>query len=162
MKIIGKIETPLQVLLVDDNPGDIRLTREAFLDSTISFRLHVAVDGLDTMAFLRREGMHVLAPRPDMILLDLNLPKMDGREVLLRIKTDDDLKSIPTIVLTSSTAELDIVTSYQLQANCYLAKPIQLEAFHQVMKGITDFWLTKVLLPRHDPIHHATRGETPE
>jgi chemotaxis family two-component system response regulator Rcp1 len=149
MQITGKNEMPLHVLLVDDNPGDIRLTREAFHDSAISTCFHVAVDGLETMAFLRREGMHILAPRPDVILLDLNLPKMDGREVLTQIKRDGDLKSIPTIVLTSSIAEADIVASYQLQANCYLAKPFQLDAFLMVVKGIADFWFKKVLLPRN-------------
>jgi two-component system, chemotaxis family, response regulator Rcp1 len=147
MKAIGKNDMPLHVLLVDDNPGDIRLTREAFRDSDLSVCLHTAVDGLDAMAFLKREGIHAVAPRPDLILLDLNLPIMDGREVLTRIKGDRDLKAIPTIVLTSSETEVDIATSYRLQANCYLTKATELEAFQSVVKSIGDFWFKKVILP---------------
>jgi chemotaxis family two-component system response regulator Rcp1 len=138
----------LQVLLVEDSPGDVRLTQEAFRDANMSLRLHVASDGVEAMAFLRHEGRHADAPRPDLILLDLNLPKMDGREVLAYIKEDDNLKSIPTVILTTSEAEVDIVKSYQLQANCYLSKPVQLEAFEGVVKSINDFWLTKAKLPQ--------------
>lgn len=139
---------PIQVLLVEDSPGDVRLTQEAFRDANQSILLHVAADGVEAMAFLRREGPHVLAPRPDLILLDLNLPKMDGREVLAHIKEDGNLKTIPTVILTTSDAESDIVKSYQLQANCYLTKPVQLDAFEGLVKSINDFWLTKVKLPQ--------------
>ena len=113
-----------------------------------SIHLHVAPDGVEAMAFLRHEGTHFNAPRPDLILLDLNLPKMDGREVLARIKEDEVLKTIPTVILTTSDAEADIVKSYQLQANCYLTKPVQLDAFESLVKSINDFWLTKVKLPQ--------------
>jgi two-component system, chemotaxis family, response regulator Rcp1 len=136
------------VLLVEDSPGDVRLTQEAFLDAATAIDLRVAADGVDAMAFLRREGVHADAPRPDFILLDLNLPKMDGREVLAHIKEDEDLKTIPTVILTTSDAEVDILTSYQLQANCYLSKPVQLEEFEGLVKSINDFWLTKVRLPQ--------------
>ena len=139
---------PIDVLLVEDSPGDVRLTQEAFHAANTSVHLHVASDGVAAMAFLRPEGAHVHAPRPDLILLDLNLPKMDGREVLARIKADDSLKMIPTVILTTSVAEADIVKSYQLQANCYLSKPVQLEAFESLVKSINDFWLTRVKLPR--------------
>ena len=108
----------------------------------------MATDGVEAMAFLRREGATLNAPRPDLILLDLNLPKMDGREVLAHIKEDDSLKTIPTVILTTSEAEADIVKSYQLQANCYLSKPVQLDAFESLVKSINDFWLTKVKLPQ--------------
>src|SRR6202790_5660962 len=139
---------PLHVLLVEDSPGDVRLTREAFRDANSSIHLHVASDGVEAMAFLRHEGVHAHAPRPDIILLDLNLPKMDGREVLAHIKEDDSLKTIPTIILTTSDAEADIAKCYQLQANCYLSKPGQLDAFESLMNSINDFWLTKVKLPK--------------
>ena len=137
-----------QVLLVEDSPGDVRLTQEAFRDANMSVQLHVASDGVEAMAFLRKEGAHVHAPRPDLILLDLNLPKMDGREVLANIKKDESLKTIPTVILTTSAAEGDIVKSYQLQANCFLSKPVQLDAFLGLVKSINDFWLTRVKLPR--------------
>jgi CheY-like chemotaxis protein len=136
------------VLLVEDSPGDVRLTQEAFGNTGKSIDLRVAVDGVEAMAFLRHEGVHAEAPRPDFILLDLNLPKMDGREVLAHIKEDEDLKTIPTVILTTSDAEADILTSYQLQANCYLSKPVQLEEFESLVKSINDFWLTKVKLPQ--------------
>jgi two-component system, chemotaxis family, response regulator Rcp1 len=136
-----------EVLLVEDSPGDVRLTQEAFRDANNSVQLHGATDGVEALAFLRREGVHVNAPRPDIILLDLNLPRMDGREVLAHIKEDDSLKTIPTVILTTSDAEADIVNSYQLQANCYLNKPVQLDAFESLVKSINDFWLTKVKLP---------------
>jgi chemotaxis family two-component system response regulator Rcp1 len=143
---------PMQVLLVEDSSGDVRLTQEAFRDANPSIHLHVASDGVEAMAFLRHEGIHLNAPRPDLILLDLNLPKMDGREVLVQIKGDDSLKLIPTIILTTSDAEVDIVKSYQLQANCYLSKPVQLDAFVNLVKSINDFWLTRAKLPvlRHN------------
>jgi two-component system, chemotaxis family, response regulator Rcp1 len=147
MKIQRSNMMPLQVLLVEDSPGDVRLTQEAFRDSVLDIRLHVAIDGFEAMDFLSREGAHADAPRPDLILLDLNLPKMDGREVLARIKQHEGLKTIPTVILTTSEAEKDIVTSYQLQANCYLSKPVALDAFENLVKSISDFWFTKVKLP---------------
>ena len=122
----------IQVLLVEDSPGDVRLTQEAFRDANRSIHLHVAGDGVEAMAFLRREGAYRDAPRPDLILLDLNL------------------KTIPTVILTTSDAEVDIVKSYQLQANCYLTKPVQLDAFESLVKSINDFWLTKVKLPQQE------------
>jgi chemotaxis family two-component system response regulator Rcp1 len=143
---------PIEVLLVEDSPGDVRLTQEAFHDANRSVRLHVASDGMEAMAFLRHQGGQSAAPRPDLILLDLNLPKMDGREVLARIKEDASLKTIPTIILTTSEAEADIARSYQLQANCYLSKPVQLDQFETLVKSINDFWLTKVKLPQKKQI----------
>jgi CheY-like chemotaxis protein len=151
MNIIGGDGMPIEVLLVEDSPGDVRLTREALREANASVHLHVATDGVEAMAFLRREGNQARAPRPDLILLDLNLPRMDGREVLAQIKADDSLKTIPTIILTTSEAEADIVRSYQLQANCYLSKPVQLEAFESLVKSINDFWLTQAKLPRQGP-----------
>src|ERR1700730_631190 len=129
MKAIGGEGMAAEVLLVEDSPGDVRLTQEAFREANSSIRLHVATDGVEAMAFLRQNGTNAHSPRPDLILLNLNLPKMDGREVLAHIKEDESLKLIPTVILTTSEAEVDIVNSYQLQANCYLKKPVQLEAF---------------------------------
>ena len=146
-ELIGADGMPINVLLVEDSPGDVRLTREAFHDANPAIHVHVAADGVEAMAFLKREGANANAPRPDIILLDLNLPRMDGREVLAHIKDDDDLRTIPTVILTTSEAEPDIVKSYQLQANCYLTKPMQLDAFENLVKSINDFWLTKVKLP---------------
>ena len=148
MKLIGGDGMPIEALLVEDSPGDVRLTKEAFREANPSIHMHVASDGVEAMAFLKREGVHARAPRPELILLDLNLPKMDGREVLALIKEDPDLKTIPTVILTTSEAEADIVKSYQLQANCYLSKPVQLDAFEALVKSINDFWLTKVKLPQ--------------
>jgi chemotaxis family two-component system response regulator Rcp1 len=148
---IGGGTTPLEVLLVEDNLGDVRLTQEAFRDANRAVNLHVTSDGVEAMRFLRRQGPHANAPRPDLILLDLNLPKMDGREVLAHIKEDEDLKTIPTVILTTSEAESDIVASYQLQANCYLSKPVQLAAFDALVASINDFWLNKVKLPQQNP-----------
>jgi CheY-like chemotaxis protein len=142
--------TPIDVLLVEDSPGDVRLTQEAFRVANGSIHMHVATDGVEAMAFLRQQGKYAHAPRPHIILLDLNLPRMDGREVLALIKEDESLKSIPTVILTTSEAEVDILRSYQLQANCYLSKPVQLEAFEALVKSINDFWLTKVKLPHKD------------
>ena len=135
------------ILLVEDSPGDVRLTCQAFREANGALRLHVAVDGVEAIAFLRREGVHAYAPRPDLILLDLNLPRMDGRQVLAEIKQDDDLKTIPTVILTTSEAEGDIEAIYQLQANCYLTKPVEFDAFEGLVKNINDFWLTMVRLP---------------
>jgi chemotaxis family two-component system response regulator Rcp1 len=139
---------PAAVLLVEDNLGDVRLTQEAFRDANGSIQLHVACDGMEAMNFLRREGAYGDAPRPDFILLDLNLPKMDGREVLAQIKMDESLKTIPTIILTTSEAEADIARSYQLHANCYLCKPVQLEDFENLVRSVNDFWLTQARLPQ--------------
>jgi two-component system, chemotaxis family, response regulator Rcp1 len=152
MKTIGNGGAALEVLLVEDSPGDVRLTQEALRDAERTIHLHVACDGVEALAFLRRQGAHVNAPRPDLILLDLNLPRMDGREVLVHIKEDENLKSIPTIILTTSQAEADIVKSYQLQANCYLNKPVQLDAFESLVKSINDFWMAKVKLPQRGPL----------
>jgi CheY-like chemotaxis protein len=136
------------VLLVEDSPGDVRLTQEAFREANPSVYLHVANDGVEAMIFLRNQGSHGHAPRPDMILLDLNLPRMDGRQVLEEIKKDDRLKTIPTVILTTSEADADIAKSYQLQANCYLTKPVQLDAFEDLVRSINEFWLTTVRLPQ--------------
>jgi two-component system, chemotaxis family, response regulator Rcp1 len=144
-------EMPIEVLLVEDSPGDVRLTQEAFRDSGKPVRLHLASDGIEAIAFLRRAGVYANAPRPDLILLDLNLPKMDGREVLAQIKEDDDLQTIPTLILTTSEAEVDIAKSYRLRANCYLNKPVRFDAFESLVKSINDFWLTKVKLPPRAP-----------
>jgi two-component system, chemotaxis family, response regulator Rcp1 len=141
---------PLHVLLVEDSPGDVRLMQETIREAGTSVQLHVAIDGVEAMAFLRREGAHTHAQRPDLILLDLNLPKMDGREVLTRIKTADSLRMIPTVILTTSDSEVDILKSYQLQANCYLCKPVQFDAFENLVRSINDFWLTKAKLPQQD------------
>jgi chemotaxis family two-component system response regulator Rcp1 len=146
---IGEDGKPIQVLLVEDSPGDVRLTQEAFRSADKSVILHVASDGVEAMAFLRHQGRHVDVPRPDLILLDLNLPRMDGREVLALIKEDDSLRTIPTVILTTSDAEADIVTSYQLHANCYLTKPVMMEAFEKLVESINSFWLTAVKLPPH-------------
>jgi CheY-like chemotaxis protein len=147
MKSIGAGGAPIDVLLVEDSPGDVRLTQEALRDSKRIIRLHVAFDGVEAMAFLLRQGVHACAPRPELILLDLNLPKMDGREVLALIKANENLRTIPTIILTTSEAEADITKSYQLQANCFLSKPVELDAFESVVKSINEFWLTKAKLP---------------
>jgi chemotaxis family two-component system response regulator Rcp1 len=148
MTMIGEKGSPIEVLLIEDSPGDVRLTKEAFRTANPSIHLHVASDGVEAMAFLKREGPHSDAPRPDLILLDLNLPRMDGREVLAQIKQHEALRTIPTVILTTSDAEVDIAKSYQLQANCYLNKPVQLDAFESLVKSINDFWLTEVKLPK--------------
>jgi CheY-like chemotaxis protein len=144
----------MRVLLVEDSPGDVRLTKDAFHDANRSVQLHVAIDGIEAMAFLRRDHPFVLAPRPDLILLDLNLPKMDGREVLAQIKEDDSLKLIPTVILTTSDAEADIIICYRLQANCYFTKPVELDVFEKIVATINDFWLTKVKLPQQAQSAH--------
>jgi two-component system, chemotaxis family, response regulator Rcp1 len=141
-------EMPIEVLLVEDSPGDVRLTQEAFRDSGKPVRLHLASDGIDAMAFLKREGAHGSAPRPDLILLDLNLPRMNGRQVLALIKKDQSLKTIPTIILTTSDDEADVLISYQLQANCYLRKPTHWDAFDNLLRSINAFWLTRAKLPQ--------------
>jgi len=137
----------IEILLVEDNPGDVRLTIEGLNEGKVRNNLHVARDGVEALEFLRRQGRFADAVRPDLILLDLNLPRMDGREVLAEIKSDADLKTIPVVVLTTSRAEQDILHSYQLQANCYITKPVDLEQFITVVRSIEDFWLTIVTLP---------------
>ena len=141
-----------EVLLVEDSPGDVRLTREAFHDANPRVRLHVAVDGVEAMAFLRKDAPYADAPGPDLILLDLNLPRKDGRQVLAEIKADPNLKSIPTVILTTSDSEQDIARSYQLQANVYLTKPVRLEDFEKLVWRINDFWLTAAKLPRRPKV----------
>jgi CheY-like chemotaxis protein len=139
--------SPIQILLVEDSPGDIRLTQEVLRGARIANHLHVAQDGEDAMRFLRREGDHAGAPRPDLILLDLNLPRKDGREVLAELKADADLHTIPVIVLTTSAEERDILRSYELSANSYITKPIDLDEFIAVVRSIESFWLSIVRLP---------------
>src|SRR5580693_7185229 len=148
MESIGTNAVPIEVLLVEDSPGDVRLTREAFKEAKVLINLNVAMDGMEAMAFLGREGKHADAPRPDLILLDLNLPKKDGREVLAELKESPALKSIPVVILTTSASEGDIHGSYQLHANCYITKPVDLDGFLKVVKSIDSFWLSVVKLPR--------------
>ena len=136
------------VLLVEDNLGDVRLTQEAFREVNPSVQLHIANDGVEAMAFLRRQGVNADAPRPDFILLDLNLPRMDGREVLSQIKADASLKMTPTFILSTSKEGRDIARSYELQANCSLCKPVQLDEFEKLVKSLNDFWMTKAELPQ--------------
>jgi two-component system response regulator len=140
--------TNFEVLLVEDSPGDVRLTREALKDAKVHINLHVAADGMQAMEFLKREGKYAGVPRPDLILLDLNLPKKDGREVLEEIKENPALQSIPIVILTTSSSEEDVLKSYRLHANCYISKPVDLEGFLTVVKSIDSFWLTIVTLPR--------------
>ncbi len=141
------IGRPIEILLVEDNPGDVRLTVEALKDVKVHNKLHVARDGMEAMAFLHREGKYADVPYPDLILLDLNLPKKDGHEVLAEIKEDPTLKRIPVIVLTGSKAGEDILKTYNLHANCYISKPIDPEQFIMVVRSIEGFWLTIVKLP---------------
>jgi len=138
---------PIEILLVEDNPGDMRLTKEALKEGKVYNNLHWAKDGVEALEFLRREGKFADAPRPDIILLDLNLPRKDGREVLSVIKNDDLLRNIPVVVLTTSKAEEDVLKSYALHANCYVTKPVDLEKFIVVVQSIDKFWLTVVTLP---------------
>jgi CheY-like chemotaxis protein len=142
-----QLTRPIEILLVEDNPGDVELTREAIENSKLLNKMRVVEDGEAALAFLRREGSYAGAPRPDLILLDLNLPKMDGRELLAEIKADEDLRRIPVVVLTTSRAEEDVLKSYNLYANCYITKPIGFNEFVKVVKAIKEFWLHIVLLP---------------
>jgi CheY-like chemotaxis protein len=146
-QLIRPRSAAIEVLLVEDSPGDVRLTREALKDAKIHINLRVVSDGMEAMAFLRREGNHATSPRPDLILLDLNLPKMDGREVLKEIKESDALKTIPVVILTTSASPSDVERSYVLHANCYITKPVDLRGFEKVVQSIDSFWLTVVILP---------------
>jgi two-component system, chemotaxis family, response regulator Rcp1 len=139
---------PIEILLVEDNPGDVRLAVEALRDAKVANRLHIVEDGVEAMSFLRREDRYADVPRPNLILLDLNLPRKDGREVLAEIKQDADLKRIPVVILTSSAAEQDVVQAYNLYANCYITKPMNLDQFLKVVRSIEDFWLIVVTLPQ--------------
>jgi chemotaxis family two-component system response regulator Rcp1 len=138
----------IRVLMVEDNPDDVELTKEALKDAKVQCDLHVVEDGVEAMAYLRKRGRHLQAVRPDIILLDLNLPRKDGREVLTEIKTDQELLSIPVVVLTTSKAEEDILRAYNSHVNCYITKPVDFEQFVKVVKSIEDFWFTVVKLPR--------------
>jgi CheY-like chemotaxis protein len=139
----------VEILLVEDNPGDVDLAREGLAEGKLRIKLHVVTDGEEAMAFLRRQGVYSDAPLPDLILLDLNLPRKDGREVLSEVKADKELSTIPVVVLTSSKSEEDIIKSYHLHANCYIAKPITFHEFVKVVKLIEEFWFTIVTLPRN-------------
>ena len=139
---------PIEILLVEDNPGDVRLTQEAARETKVHNNIHVVSNGMDAMAFLRREGRFGAVPRPDLILLDLNMPGMDGREVLRQVKSDDKIRRIPVVIITSSQAEEDILRAYDLQASCYVTKPVDLDQFIKVVKNVENFWLTVVTLPR--------------
>ena len=139
---------PVNILLVEDNPGDVRLTQEAFREGNIAVNLEVARDGVEAIAYLRKQVPFTDVVTPDLILLDLNLPKRDGREVLAEIKVDPDLKRIPVVVLTTSNAEADILKSYNLHVNCYLNKPVDFDRFFDIVQKIEDFWLTTAVLPR--------------
>lgn len=140
-------EKPIEILLVEDNPGDVRLTIEAFKEGKVCNKLNIVEDGAEAMAYLHHEGKYSDALRPDLILLDLNLPKKDGREVLAEIKNDLNLKKIPVVILTTSQAEQDVLKSYELNANCYVSKPVEFNQFLNVIKSIEDFWLSVVKLP---------------
>ncbi len=142
-----KKNRPVNILLIEDNPGDVRLTQEAFKEGQLTLNLSVVMDGVEALEFLKRQGNYADATIPDLILLDLNLPKKDGREVLEEIKIDDDLKRIPVVVLTTSNAEQDILRSYNLHANCYINKPVDFDHFFKVIQQIEQFWLTTVKLP---------------
>jgi len=138
---------PVEILMVEDNPGDVRLTQEALKDAKVSNHLYAVGDGVAAIDFLRRRGDFPDVPRPDLILLDLNLPRKDGREVLAEIKSDPDLRTIPVVVLTTSEAEEDILRAYKLNANCYVTKPVDLDQFIRVVRSLESFWLTIVRLP---------------
>ena len=144
---VGIMNGAAEILLVEDNPGDVRLTREALKEGKVLNHLNVVDDGVEALAFLRREDKYANAVRPDLILLDLNLPKKDGREVLAEIKADAGLKKIPVVILTTSAAEQDILKTYDLHANCYITKPVDLEQFIKIVRLIEDFWFTIARLP---------------
>ena len=148
LPLVGK---PIEILLIEDEPGDAYLTTEALKAAKILNRVHLAEDGIEAMAFLHRQGAHAEAPRPDLIMLDLNLPRKDGREVLAELKNDPCLSSIPVVVLTTSSADEDILRSYRLHANCYITKPVDLDQFMAVIQATQEFWLTVVKLPPSAP-----------
>jgi len=141
------IVKPIEILLIEDNLGDVRLVEETFKEYKVKNKLHIAYDGIEAINFLKKKGDYASMPRPDLILLDLNLPKKDGREVLDDIKKDDNLKSIPIVILTTSREEEDILRSYNLHANCYITKPVDLDQFIKIVKSVEDFWLSIVELP---------------
>ncbi len=149
MNVRNKFKT-VEILLIEDNPGDVRLTIEALKESKIMNNMHVADDGIEALSFLKKEGIYKDKPRPDLIILDLNLPRKDGREVLGEIKSEDSLKQIPIVILTTSEAEEDIIKSYELHANCYITKPVNMEQFIKVVKSVGDFWFSIVMLPPGD------------
>lgn len=150
--VVPELVKPIEILLVEDNPGDVRLTIEALKEAKVINHLTVVKDGMEALAFLRRQGSYTAAPRPHLIVLDLNLPRKDGREVLADIKADDSLKRIPVVVLTTSQDEQDVLKSYNLHANCYITKPVDLDQFVRVVRSIEDFWLGIVVLPvSHQP-----------
>jgi chemotaxis family two-component system response regulator Rcp1 len=142
-----KIGHPVEILLIEDNPGDVRLTVEALKESKIINNLNVIYDGIEAIKYLKKQGEYKDKPRPELILLDLNLPKKDGREILAEIKQDNDLKRIPVVILTTSNAEEDIIKTYQLHANCYISKPVDIEQFIKIVKAVGDFWFSIVKLP---------------
>ena len=147
MQVIHDEATAMNVLLVEDNPGDVRLTREALKDAKVHLNLYVVNDGVEAMDFLTHKGAYVSKPRPDLVLLDLNLPRKDGRAVLAEIKSDDALKTIPVVILTTSASDIDIQRSYLLHANCFISKPVDMDGFLTVVRSIDEFWLSVVRLP---------------
>ena len=152
MAEISHVGRPVEILLVEDNPGDVRLTQEALKEGKVSNNLSVVGDGVEALAFLRREGEYADAIRPDIILVDLNLPKKSGHEVLQEVKTDLDLRRIPVVILTTSSSEQDVLDTYDLHANCYITKPVDIEQFIKVAQSIDQFWLTMVTLPSSGPV----------
>ena len=147
---LNTVGIPVEILLVEDNPGDVRLAREGLSECKIRNNLHVVDDGVKAMAFLRRRDEYAKAPRPDIVLLDLNLPRKDGREVLREVKEDESLRTIPVVVLTTSKSEEDVLRSYQLNANCYVAKPVDFHQFEKIVRAIREFWFSIVILPPRD------------
>jgi two-component system, chemotaxis family, response regulator Rcp1 len=152
MELIVEDLLAFEILLVEDSPGDVRLTREALKDAKMHINLHVTSDGIDAMSFLNRKEEYANVPRPDLILLDLNLPRKDGRQVLEEIKATPALMTIPIVILTTSASEEDVLRSYRLHANCYISKPVELDGFLKVVKSIDNFWLSIVKLPREAPL----------
>lgn len=147
MPTLNALGRPAEILLVEDNPGDVELTREGLEAAKVCNNLHVVMDGVEALAFLRREGKYADAPRPDLVFLDLNLPKKDGRQVLAEIKADEDLRVIPVVILTTSKAEEDILKSYKLNANSYISKPVDFAGFAEIVRAIDHFWFSVVILP---------------
>ena len=150
LMVVNEMGEIVEILLVEDNPGDARLTLEAFKEGKVRTNLNIVDDGQKAMDYLRKEGKYADKPRPDIVLLDLNLPKKDGRQVLAEVKADSDLKLIPVVILTTSRAEEDILNTYDHHANCYITKPVDLSQFMEVVKSIENFWLTLVKLPRSE------------